>query len=58
MTERNTERDTFISKAVQRASREIGDMRACGEFVCDIAYIQGTMIEAARDYDRRAENRT
>nr|WP_250808067.1 hypothetical protein [Neorhizobium tomejilense] len=59
MSERNVdEREAFIAKAVDQAVLELADLRSNGSEVCDIAYIEGSMIEAAKEYDLREKTRT
>jgi hypothetical protein len=45
-------RQAFIVEEAKRAASEIGDLRRKGEFVCDITYMEGAMIEAAKMFDR------
>ncbi|MBY3433112.1 hypothetical protein HFN89_02815 [Rhizobium laguerreae] len=45
-------RNAFIAEEAKRAASEIGDLRRQGQFVCDIAYMEGAMIEAAKVFDR------
>ncbi len=53
MTKEEKEREAFIVNAVNRAVDEMSAIRRAGTPICDIAFIEGAMIEAARDYDQR-----
>lgn len=52
---RNTDKDreAFIAKAVDKAVVELSELRLQGKDVCDVAYIEGVMIEAAKAYESR-----
>jgi hypothetical protein len=45
-------RDAFIAAEVNRAASEVAKLRDQGRVVCDIAYIEGSMIEAGKLFDR------
>jgi hypothetical protein len=49
-------RNAFIFAEVSRAAVEIGKLRQKGEFVCDVAYIEGVMIEAKKIFDGLHQN--
>jgi hypothetical protein len=45
-------RDAFIAAEVNRAAAEVEKLRNQGRKICDVAYIEGTMIEAGKLFDR------
>ncbi|MDW9478716.1 hypothetical protein GOB57_08365 [Sinorhizobium meliloti] len=45
-------RDAFIAAEVDRAAAEVAKLRGEGRPVCDLAYIEGAMIEAGKLFDR------
>ncbi|MCV9963821.1 hypothetical protein OIU34_18245 [Pararhizobium sp. BT-229] len=51
-TKTERRRDAFIAGEVGRAAAEVAKLRNEGRDVCDIAYIEGSMIEAGKLFDR------
>lgn len=45
-------REAFIAAEVDRAAAEVAKLRSQGRQICDVAYIEGSMIEAAKLFDR------